>query len=560
MKGKCLLLLLIVQVLLVPASPSFPGDEIYEDNLNRGITNAEVYAYQLIQSSREQPDKAAGLLSRALQGAPNLPLVYFAKAKDAFALSGEGILESLDFLLNGVDSYTRNFWWSFSLYEALFFSFVLSLILSVVLVVVLRLFLDMPLISHDMSETPSKTLLLAGLIVLSLVSPLFFLAGILILLGLYMRKTDRAVVYIFLLFLALSPWTIRTASLFISASLSGKAKAIVQVNESRGNAYALSALENGTDFPARFSYALALKREGTYEEAADILLRLTGEKKDPRALVNLGNCYIGLNNFEEAGSYYSAALEIRPVAAAYYNLSQISRELLDFNKGDEYFMAAVSLDRVAVSGYRAMYSRTPNRLVADETLSRAELWEYVMGNADPGRTFNLSIVPLPVLSLLALALAGGFFWLCGHLRHTAYRCRKCGVILCTQCEKHIMWGQMCPQCYGSLVKLEEMDVRERVARLLSIHEQLHRRRGIMKILSFVLPGTAFIYAGRILPGLVMLWFFLFFLMVPVMNGIITMGDALISHGLMNGIALCAGLVVYAASYGITKRRMAKGWL
>ena len=60
-----------------------------------------------------------------------------------------------------------------------------------------------------------------------------------------------------------------------------------------------------------------------------------------------------------------------------------------------------------------------------------------------------------------------------------------------------MWGQMCPQCFRSLIKLEEIEVKERVAQLLSIYEHQKRRRDIMKLLSFIIPGSSQVYAGKV---------------------------------------------------------------
>lgn len=546
-------------ICLLIFSPSY-GEDIYENQLNQGIKSADIYAVQLIAQAGQDKEKAYDLLARAVHVAPTLPRVYFEASKNRFAFSGDGMLKSVDYLLAGVNAYSKNFWWSFVVLEALFFSLVFSLVGTVIIIILLRLPADTPLISHDMAESPWKTVLLFLLILLSAVSPLFFLAGILILLGLYMRKTDRIAVYLFLFFLVLSPLIFKTASLFVNASISGKGKAVVQVNESRGNTYALAALSKEGDYPARFSYALALKREGYYQAAADIFGQLVQVQQDPRAYVNLGNCFIGLNDTVRATQYYTQALNISPSASAYYNLSQISRDLLEFNQGEEYFMAAVALDRVAVSGYRAVYTRHPNRLVADETLSRSELWGYIREQGKRNFSFNLSLVPLPLLSLIAAGLAAGFFLLCKYLRHVAYRCRKCSSIHCTKCEKHIMWGQMCPQCYGSLVKLEETDVKERVSRLLNIYEKQNRRRGIMRIFSYILPGAAFIYSGRVLIGMLVLWPFLFFLMVPVMNRIMTMADPVMTHGFLDVSSLFIAFVIYGFAYGTTKRRIARGWL
>ena len=77
-----------------------------------------------------------------------------------------------------------------------------------------------------------------------------------------MKKWDKAVVYLYFLFLLLSPVVFISVSLILNAPASGELKAVVRVNESKGNAYALSLLKDENDPVELFSYALALKREG----------------------------------------------------------------------------------------------------------------------------------------------------------------------------------------------------------------------------------------------------------------------------------------------------------
>ncbi len=71
----------------------------------------------------------------------------------------------------------------------------------------------------------------------------------------------------------------------------------------------------------------------------------------------------------------------------------------------------------------------------------------------------------------------------------AYRCTRCGKILCSKCEKHILWGHMCLQCYRSMVRIEELDAKERIARLLAVYEHRQKRRSVIKFISFLLPGV-----------------------------------------------------------------------
>ena len=102
---------------------------------------------------------------------------------------------------------------------------------------------------------------------------------------------------------------------------------------------------------------------------------------DPRAYVNLGNSYVSVNDMAAAKESYKKSIELKPLASAYYNLSQISRETLDFAKGEEYFTEAIKLSSESVSQFSSAASRNPNRLVIDETLPMSAMWEYAETSA-----------------------------------------------------------------------------------------------------------------------------------------------------------------------------------
>ena len=69
---------------------------------------------------------------------------------------------------------------------------------------------DIRLFAHDLAEAKYLLFLLVLLIVISGMSPFLFIAGMLVLLGMYMKKLDRVVVYLFLAFLVFSPLLFRT--------------------------------------------------------------------------------------------------------------------------------------------------------------------------------------------------------------------------------------------------------------------------------------------------------------------------------------------------------------
>jgi tetratricopeptide (TPR) repeat protein len=544
------------------------GDDYHEEQLGRGIRNSDTYAYLLIHRASLDQEKAVNLLQEAASYDPDLPAVYFALSRATFSFSVQGVLDSIDYIVRGLDSYTRNFWWSFTLGGSLLFSLVLSFVLAVALILLVRLFPDLPLLSHDIGETTWKVSFLLAMVALSAAGPLLFLGGLAVLIGLYMKKYSRAVVYMFLVFLLCFPFFSRAALHYLNAVADGNLRAIVEVNESENNTYALTTLENANDFDSVFSYALALKRVGRYDDAIAVYKNLLEKRQDPRVYVNLGNCYFDRYNFDEANKAdlqeaednYSAALKIRPLVSAEYNLSQVSREMLDFPKGEQYFKSALELDRSAVAGYRAISARKPNRFVVDETLNVGELWDYALAAEGKFSSLGISMVPPGAASLAALLLAIFFYIMNSGSGARAYRCKKCNKILCEKCESRVVWGRMCPECYASLIKLEDMDVRERVSRLLSIYDQQRRYRFVLKVLSFAFPGLAEAYAGKNLIGLLFLWPFLFFLLLPGMVVLVVPDYHLVSHSFIRWASLLLAAVLYVVFCIITRKRIAKGWL
>jgi tetratricopeptide (TPR) repeat protein len=535
------------------------GEDFYEEQLNRGIKNSETRSYMLMQQAKSNDEQATEILERALKYSPNLPAVYFELSKASFEFSTEGLFKTIDYLLQGIWAYKRNFWWSFSMVGSLFTSAMLSLLCSVIIIILIRVPFDIPLLSHDLKEDSTKILLLLSL-VSAFLSPLFLLGGILVILGMYMTKWNKLSVYVFFLFLLVSPLFFSTAIMFFNAFSSGALKAIIQVNESKGNRFALSVLKGSNDQITQFSYALAMKREGGYHEAMNIYDNLILKRPTPELYNNLANCYVALGDIKTAKELYTRSTELHRFPSNLYNLSVLSRETLDFDKGDEYFLLAQRLDSEAVYGFRRIFSKNPNRFVIDESLPRSIFWKYATRKTDSAYTINISMLPQIYSSIGALVMMVFFYMLTRRFKHMAYKCKRCGSILCKKCEKRILWGRMCLRCYQSLIKLDELDAKERIARLLTVYKYQKRRRDIIKIFSLILPGTGQIYSGSILNGLLFLWPFLFFLFIPFTNTLFVPETSYFSHTWLSVIALVLMGVVYIACNIIIRRRLAKGWL
>jgi tetratricopeptide (TPR) repeat protein len=537
-------------------APCHAAEELYESRLDEGLSTTEPYSYLLITLAHQNRAQAKELIEKARRYSPDLPAVYFEMAKEGFILSPNGILQGLDYFREGIKAYGRNFWWAFSLAGLTSMSLFLSFFLSLLVVLIIRSPVDAGLIVHEGREEKKRLLLFLIPLGLSLLGPVALAAGTFFLFGLYFKKENKALVYASLLFLAASSFLVNELSPFLSSPAS--LKAIVAVNERKDNRYALLVLKGRNDFPSAFSYALALKREGHYQEAIEAYKDLAGRmsRPDPRVLINLGNANYGIRDMEAAKEAYQQSIGITPLPSAYYNFSQLYRDMLDFTKGDEYFQRAASLSPEAVTRFTSIAGTNPNRFVVDETLPFSALWEY----ARKSRSISLSVLDMPVL-FLAVAMIPGFYFLTKKLKYRAQRCKRCGAVFCSRCSRTMTWGEMCSRCFSSLVKIDEMDSRERVARLLSIYQIRSRRRNTVKLISYMIPGGGQIFSGKILAGFLFLWVFLFCLVLLLMNSLLPESGVLpFSHSWITPLMVIFMMVSYSGAILHIRRRIHKGWL
>ena len=551
-------LMVCLSILFIPAFSG--GRDFYEEQLDRGIRNSEAYSYFLTEQSKENPAKREGILKEALRYSPELPSVYFELSKASFSASTGRMYKAYDYMLGGIEAYKRNFWWTFTLVGSVFLGLTISFIMSIASVIIIRVTGDLPLFTHDVIEQKNRILLLLVVVISAFTGPLLFLGSVLIILGLYLKRVDKIIVYLYLLFLLFFPWILKTTSIIFSIPSLNIIKAVIEVNESRDNKYALSVLKNSEDEVALSSYALALKREGNYDEAIAIYNKLIERNLDPAFYNNLANCYVAKNDLENAIKLYQKSIQMRPLVTAYYNMSQVLRRKLDMLKGEEYFLLAQKMNPDAITGFQAVFGQNPNRLVIDEVMPFSALWKYSIEKATTTSSFGLSIVPPVLMPVLAFFIGGLFYMLNKRIRPRAYRCKKCSTILCNKCVRRVLWGNMCLRCYRSLIKLDELDARERITRLQTVYGYQMRRRNILNLLSFLLPGAAYIYAGYVLKGFFILWPFLFLLLVFVISSIFVVGMPYFPHLWLNWGILFLAVAFYLVSNFIAQRRLAKGWL
>jgi tetratricopeptide (TPR) repeat protein len=495
------------------------------------------------------------LLKEAIEVFPDNPGIYFLLGKRNLSFSPSRLITSLQYVYKGIKRYARSFWWLNTLSGAVYLSLALSGFLLILITGALKLWTDLPLFSHEIEENQKRAVYLVVLI------PAFFGAGYFLLalafLALFHEKGKIRIALPLMAFLVLVTIFAGNRALEkLSIASNPLVRDVVAINEGRALGGNTLMLENATGFVPSFSLALLHQNRGECNRAVDIYRRLLEEGEDPRVLLNLGICYYSLGMSMKAESVFNKALKKSHLASAYYNLSIISRERLDFTRGDDLFVKAVGLDFERVTRFRKLWGDRDPLHFMPEYLSTAELSAFareVSGSMNSGllRKYGLLIALLLVTSLVLLMRRDR--------GEDASRCPKCGKLFCRTCQRRQLWGGMCVDCFRSMITFES-DPTERIDRTLRSYNYQKTRRGILTASSFLIPGSALILGGRLLQGFIGLFFFLFFLSLLITSYTFNYHLDGGRHTWLTVISLMGLLVVYIVSNVYTRKRIRKGWL
>jgi tetratricopeptide (TPR) repeat protein len=311
------------------------------------------------------------------------------------------------------------------------------------------------------------------------------------------------------------------------------------------------------DFVSRFSYAIALKREGRAEEAVGIFEQLIEENGSSRLYTNLGNAYVAADRRDLAKTAYLNALKQGGSVATLYNLAQIYRDELDYENGDKYFKDAQTQDKALVSEYTARHSSHFNRIVVDETLDRSEIVREALKVQAANSVKVFTNGPLTVPAGIAAALIVLFALLDGKGVALGFRCKNCGAVACEICADNT---KMCGDCKGQLSEQDDASPQARVRRMLQANRQKEKHMAVIRALSFAPPGVPQIFSGRLFSGMVFLWLFAFSITLLVHDPFMTTGLAGGSHGWLWMLAVPIILLLYYISFVTVNRRLDRGWL
>ncbi|MCX7794480.1 MAG: glycerol-3-phosphate 1-O-acyltransferase PlsY [Thermodesulfovibrionales bacterium] len=482
-------ILAFLNPVLAEGKAEYPDIEsIKEESLNKGLRFPEAGVHFFLTKEPES------ILSQPVN--TDSPLISFKKAERAFNTSvKDAFFTGIPYLIETFRLSAGNLIWLINL--GLLFSLItiVSLLFAFFIASITRLPFELPLLTHEISEKKSTALYLLMLII-GAIAGLPYFAGTLLLLSAIHNpsKSLRISVIFYFIFILILPFILRFEQGFLRILSDPEIKAISGVNEGKDNKLILTLKESDSAV-FMFSKALALKREGKIDGAIKILESLS-KNPDYRVFNNLANCLFLNGDLSNAEAYYQKALELKKNPQSLYNLSQLFKERLDFEKGKYYYEEAMKIDAELISSFTKISSKSPNRFLMDITLNTGELVKFTIKKI-AGSAFSLRmheiVIPLILFALLFIRFPA-----------LAYRCSRCGKIICNICQRKELWGKMCPECYEVLVTPDKTDSRTRLQRLLYLQNKKSQRRRIFWVLTF-LPGITQIVSGAMFQGLLILF-------------------------------------------------------
>jgi tetratricopeptide (TPR) repeat protein len=268
----------------------------------------------------------------------------------------------------------------------------------------------------------------------------------------------------------------------------------------------LARLERAAESDPLAARALAMgvKRTGDLQAAdARYAALLVETPDDPVLLNNAANVRLALGDTDGAIGLYRHALQRRPSAVTWFNLSQAWGAALNVVELDAALATAQQLDSELVEDLSLIQERAIH-FVADLAVEPSLLRARALAASDGGPVADalrrplapglLGATPLATGAVLAGALALGVA-LHGRFRPSR-GCQRCGSLVCPRCDHASIQRGLCETCNRLLYKTEGTDPALRAARA----EQLARRASWVDRLSLAaslaVPGAVAMLGGR----------------------------------------------------------------
>jgi tetratricopeptide (TPR) repeat protein len=565
-----------VQTLSPVAEPgvsgfSFDINALKQQRAEHGLRNLEPHSLVLTDKGLEalqknRKDDADNYFRRAKELSPDLPLPYFYLSRTHLSFSPKSLRKASEYLMETARTFPRHFWWSFHTTGMVAMSIYLAFYIAFIAFFFALLFSRLSLFIHDVIENKSRILLLLPSIVLVFFGPIFGIIALILSFWIYLKDREKNVIYVCISILILLVLLLPLYSSFLGASYDKPLRDIVRINKGIYTGESAEILNDQTEYEALFSRALYMKRRGFYKKAISMYRKLLDQKNDAKILNNIANSYVGLGNYHKAVEYYNDALKIKKMASAYYNLSQLYREVFNFIDAEDYYQQAVRIDPQMVNFYNSIRGGSVNQLVMDETFNNKTFWSLAFKRSPDYKTSLFLGRMLTFTNRGFSIMLAGFLIFALYLynrkaSYGAYRCRRCGAIRCSECEKRISREDVCITCFKTLVKVSELGSKERIERIIEIQRYRDSRNRHFKFLTAIVPGSGHVFYGWPVYGFIIMLLCTFFLSSALLWRFIpapvSMGEAAF---FFHWLSLAGLVLIYG--FAITKvfRRTPRRWL
>lgn len=484
-------------------------DKIIEMKYSIGLNRVDDISALLVREGyqaleRGASEEAFALSRRAIEISPSYAPSYYLSAAARFKMSD--IMGSVSEYILGIKISLQDFWTLFNFIGRVYTIIVIAIIFTFFTFLVAWLLRVVPLFFHAFREMTSGfiegplRLIFFGM---AMILPLIFGIGWFVLFWvvaswIYLARKERITGLLIVAFFLLLPQILKYDTLYMNGHDNATLQGLLAVDRGYGSPYLINRLKDEQKIEPDnvylpLSIAFLLNRQGNSEESLSYYDNLMDTAKDSiriPALNNTGNIHFGAGRYDEAITFYKKAIEADPDSAiSLYNLSQAYREKLMFADAENSYETAKKMSPEDVGRYTSFGSRGKGYKVIDYPVDRNDLWITALKPTEISTMLATSILsgvikipserfPFLGVSVLIILTLLSYVKLRTPL---AYRCSKCGQIVCGRCIGSKIFGGNCKDCRGRDAKIE-------------IVKDLDRR------ISFVLPGLWHIYKGWVVSG------------------------------------------------------------
>ncbi len=520
-----------------PAAPESSPDPSFEDILksgrintfktDRGIERSDLAAGYLLLKAEEAMRRgdlaeAEQLGETAAAFSPSSPAPHFFLSDLLWQSRKTDLPAIVNHYFTAFQLAANDFWFSHSVVGTFLVLSFSGITLSLLTFLLYSLFSYSPLWMHKISERSrgyfhpvAAGLFFAAILFLPFAFGLsvlwFILISFLLFWGFY-NRSEKGIVFVFLVAVGLSAWSLPFLLTFFTA----KNPLLNQMVRNHQEDFFWSPPEIATtesDWRGAVIQASYWMQKGDYRQAESLYQKVLDEQPGAAMILNnLGNTAFYLKEYSRSLDLYRQALNAAPgLVSAHYNMSLAHREMLAFEEGTRAYDIAKAMDAGRVEGFTRKSVNFPNLPLIDERFAKMDLWRQAVAphpdqvsSAEKIWQGLVGKIPLQRSAVLAIvALFGlGMSSLLFERFYNASFCALCHKAICKRCQRTILSFHLCGQCGTQFKSIKKSDL----ALLESEEKKVPRRLFPF----FLIPGGGHFAMKRAVVGFIFSSLFYFF--------------------------------------------------